>query len=495
MRPQPPRSLSLLCAALCGVMSGACEQGPLVPRTPVPLQPLVFTVRPDLTPEANAVRERRLMRELLEGASAGHTWGRLSRPPSLPQTVDAAQLGQALFDALVKRDEGLWEHAFISPRSYAALVHVKEEKARERIDEFLASAQPVWALFDIERVSEAPEGGLGAVFKLVELRLGQGRDLHNRRASDPRDIVQYWGNTLVLGLHQVEGVVFELSIPKIIRTPDLRKASDGRPMLAVASKLSAPAELETFIAAGLHLKPELLRSQDYPYPLAVGNFWRYHRRKRDEAAPSAADASATPPTPSRRAGRRADPTADELDLSTLITSQSSFDADEVLLEITAMERYGTMRLVKLRWSYNDQELTKREDAWLVTPRRIYTCARACQRRVDNLDWMLRHLRERVPLFEFPLRPGQSWGQTRRSKKPTYQTAQRVEDVTVPAGIFIATLPIEGISGRDDPFIQVTAQRRDMARSQGVVRRRLEGRTRKGDAVVIVEELVESRIMP
>lgn len=493
MPSSPSRPLLLVVAALCGALCGACERGEYTARTPVPLQPLVFTVRPDLTPEANAVRERRLMRELLEGASGGHTWGRLARPPSLPQTVDAAQLGQVLFDALVKRDEGLWEHTFVSPRSYAALVHIKEEKARERIDEFLASAHPAWALFDIERVSEAPEGGLGTVFKLVELRLGQGRDVHNRHATDARDIVQYWGNVLVLGLRDVEGVVFELSIPKIIRTPDLRKASDGRPMLAVASKISAPEELETFIAAGLHLKPELLRSQDYPYPLAVGNFWRYHRRKRDEAAPSATAATPTPAP--KRPGRRPEPTPEELDLSALITSQSSFDADEVLLEITAMERYGTMRLVKLRWSYNDQELTKREDAWLVTPRRIYLCERACQRHVDALGWMLKHLRERAPIFEFPLRPGQSWGQTRRNKKPTYQAAQRAEDVTVPAGVFIATLPIEGVSGRDDPFLQVTAQRRDMARSQGIVRRRLEGRTRKGDAVVIVEELVESRIMP
>src|SRR5690606_40048204 len=43
----------------------------------MPLQPLIYTEFPNLTPEAAAVRERRLMRQLTEGAGGGGQWGDL----------------------------------------------------------------------------------------------------------------------------------------------------------------------------------------------------------------------------------------------------------------------------------------------------------------------------------------------------------------------------------------------------------------------------------
>ena len=276
-----------LCAMALALCAG-CEgrgQAAARPEAARPLRPLVYTELPELTPRAAAVRERRLKRELIHGSSEGAAWGRLERAQDLPPPHDEEALGRLLFEALMERDEGRWGHAFVSPRSWAALVHVEHEQARAFVDELQADSLATWRLFDIERASEAPQGGLGAVFEFQGLELGQGRTVSGELAEDDEVVSQHWGNVLRLGLRADEQVSFELRVPKILRVVDRRKDPTGQPTLAVASPIEASRSLEMFTSAGIHLKPELLRSQEYPLPLAVGNFWRYRRRIKGQAAP------------------------------------------------------------------------------------------------------------------------------------------------------------------------------------------------------------------
>ena len=175
-------------------------------------------------------------------------------------------------------------------------------------------------------------------------------------------------------------------------------------------------------------------------------------------------------------------------------------ADEVLLEIRAIERYGSLRLVKYRLSYNDQELTTRSRAWLATPRGLYDCARACVSRIEDLGWLLRHLQQDVPLYQFPLRPGRAWGQAGAPAEPE-QAPVRVrpepQDVEVPAGTFIGAQVVEIRRGGlfSDPFMRVERGVRVFARGEGVVRRELEGVSEAGEEFTLIEELVKSRVMP
>ena len=458
------------CASLGAV---GCQPTAVEPVDRWPLQPLIYTEVPELTPQAAQVRERRLMRELVEAQDALATRATRVVEPQLPSPGDAQALGQLLYDALIQRDETLWEHAFVSPASYAHMVHVRLPQAAKIVDEQLAQSLPAWNLFHVEHASEAPEGGLGSIFELAGLTLGQGR-LATGRLARPEEVPeQYWGNVLKLRLRGAE-VLLELHIPKILRVVDRRKSLSGAPMLALASAIKPSAELKTFVEAGLHLKPELLRSQEYPYPLAVGNFWRYRR------APEGALASAEP----------------SLDAPLEGDESARVEVSEVLLEVTAVELYGPVRHVRLRRSFNDPQLTTQELSWLMTSRRLYDCSPACARHLEDIGWLLAYLHREEPLFELPLRPGLSWGGT--PKQPRFRVARRLDDVEVPAGTFVGAILLSGVPQDRrgvDPFLEVSAQEVAFSPGRGVVRRLLRGVTKQGLRRELREELIESRIMP
>jgi len=416
------------------------------------------------------------MRELVEGQQA-RSQSAEREQRLLPVTSSDQALGQTLYKALITRDEALWEHAFVSHASYAHMVHIRLPEAAKFVDEQLGDSTETWQLFYVEHTSEAPEGGLGQVFEFAGLELGQGRLANGKPAKDePPD--QHWGNILKLKLRGSQ-VTFDLHIPKILRVVDRRKSPSGVPILSVASAIKASKELETFVAAGLHLKPELLRSQEYPYPLAIGNFWRYHR---------------TPDDPSLQEAQWRDPLeAIEDGLDDL---PQSVEVSEVLLEVLNLELYHSARLVKLRRSFNDPQLTKQDFYWLMTPRRIYACSSSCAKNVEDMSWLLSYLQREDPLFEFPLRPGYAWGS--QGKAARFEVLRELEDIEVPAGTFAGTLMLSGQlqdKALSDPFLNVTKQRRAFAPGKGVVRRTLEGVTRDGLKRKLREELVESRIMP
>lgn len=478
--PRETRRRVMLAAFCLGLALAGCGEEASSDEAPVeavrPLKPLVYTELPDLTPRAAAVRERRLMRELLHGAEEGDTWGRLRRRENLPAPRDAEALGRLLYEALMQRDEARWDHAFVSPSSYAGMVHVDLERARKFVDELQGKSMSTWELFDIEHASEAPEGGLTSVFTFEGLELGQGRTVTGKLSRGDDPIEQHWGSVLKLGLRGTD-VIFEVRVPKILRVADARKLPTGEPLLALAAPVDASRQLEMFIAAGIHLKAELLRSQEYPYPLSVGNFWRYRRYIK----------GTKPVEPSSMALLEPE-------------ERAPFDADEVLLEIVSIERYGSVRLVKYRLSYNDQDVTTLERHWLTTSRGIYACHRACVRHIDDLSWLLEHLQHDTPLYQFPLRSGQAWGQAgspRPYDKGTVRVHLEVEDVTVPAGLYIGAQVMEARGGAvmPDPFLRSERSERIFARGKGVLRREVTGINPRGEEVTVIEELVESRIMP
>ena len=135
----------------CLSLAWGCSSEPkLAENTSVsrtPLQPLIYTELPDLTAAAAAVRERRLLRELLHGTEKGKEWGRLQSRENLPAPTNEQELGELLAQALIERDEARWDHAFVSPASYAGMVRVDLEDARKFVDELQGSSMPTWRMF------------------------------------------------------------------------------------------------------------------------------------------------------------------------------------------------------------------------------------------------------------------------------------------------------------------------------------------------------------
>lgn len=470
----------------------------------MPLQPLIYTEFPNLTPEAAAVRERRLMRQLTEGAGGGGQWGDLEVASSgaLAPLETREALGEAIFKALIEQNEALWEHVFVRPQAYSGLVHVDLEAAREFVDNLQGKSAETWAMFGVEESSEISQGGLGRLLTLEGMRLGEGRTIDGPLAKDEESVVQHWGNALLLRFKNSD-VVFELLIPKVLRVAD-----PGRPgahVLAVGSEIRSDHRLRVMLEMGLHLKPELMRSREYPYPLKVGNFWRYRRYNAALGAEIVHDPLGVPPPLVEVAGSGADP-GEERDFGEFGALEGeervgggALDASEVLLEVLAVDRYETIRLVKLMRTYNDQRLSRFVEHWLLTPRHIYQCNRQCQNQIENVGWLLGYLEQQTPIFRFPLTPGTGWRRGGTLLSQEESGVFRVDDtwhsLETGAGTFTATVAIDGTGalGLNDPHLRSADQRRYFAVGKGVVQRVLKGTGREGQEVI--EELVEVRIIP
>ncbi|RAL20494.1 hypothetical protein DL240_16955 [Lujinxingia litoralis] len=444
-----------------------------------PLRPLVYTEHPDLTPEGAAVREQRLLRQLRGGAELSGGWGRLEEPDAgeLPLIDDEEALGRALFEALIERNEALWDHLFIAPESYAELVKVSEDRAREFVDVQMGGALATWESFEPSRSSEGADGGLGRLLELQGLELGEGRTIQGPVAGEDEEVVQHWGNVLRLRYAEAD-VEFELRIPRIFRVPSPHDPT--RKVLVLASPVEADRRLQTLVALGLHLKPELLRSREYPFPLKEGNFWRYRRYN-------------------KALGQ--DETVDPLDFA--MGGQAAAGtprAPEVIVEVMGVEQYGTWRLVHLMRSYEDADFTRAHERWVLTPRRIYYCNSRCQANIDDLSYLLEYFEYQVPIFSFPLEPGQRWGRAGLkvgSDAASFSVDESWHHVETPAGGFVGAYAIEGTGPLtlSSPYFKLPGQRRYVVPGRGVVRRELREPDAGGQLIDVVEELVEYRIMP
>ena len=453
-----------------------------------PLQPLIYTEYPELTPRGAVVRERRLQRQLVEGSSEG-PWGRLDDgDEQLPPLHDPQALGAALTEALLTRHHALWEHAFISGDDYAELVDVGPSSAREFVDNQIGKSLPLWELFSHIHASEMPAGGLSEQFKFVELQLGSRHELDGVSTREDSGIAQYIDNQLILQIADSD-VTFELAIERVFQIHATSHSDTEQPddiessrltedefVYKIGSAIQVDSRLRTFLDAGLHLKPQLLRAQEYPFPMGVGSFWRYRRYDPEEGV-----------------DEDYDPLERRLD-----EESRDLAAEEVIVEVREVLRYGAIRLVELLRAYDDRRYTRVRQWWLLTPRRIYDCDPSCREHIEDKNWLLDYFQRQVPIMVFPLRRGLMWGEGGRSVdgEPPFAVHSQWREVKTSAGTFARTYRIEGNEalGGSDRYVGEAGLVRYFAPDRGVVRRRLEASEHSEEGIEIIEELVEYRLM-
>lgn len=481
----------LLVAAAVGVAAPGCTGGDDDgddDRGLRPLQPLVYTEYPELTPQGAAVRERRLERQLLEGSADG-SWGRLAEDADdeLPSLARAEVLGEAIVDALVDGDERLWGHAFVDPRDYAQIVGVDGDDAGDFVDNQMGESLDVWELFSGVHPAKLPDDGLWDAFAFDGLELGSPRTVDGG-PTDADEAVQFWNNELSIRVVDTD-LVLSLEIPRIFRTEqpgvdeearedlDAETAQDAGNSTAekfqVGSSIEAGDKLEMYFGAGLHLDALLLRSEEYPFPLGVGSFWRYERYEADEEPGEQTD----------RLDERFDERADGV------------QAEEVIVEVREVSRYGTVRLVDLLRSYDDRKYTRVHESWALTPHRIYRCSDECRNRIDELDWLLGYFASEEPIMVFPVEIDDRWG-TDSNTGPTFTVDGDWHEVETRAGTFDGSFRIEGTGRLEDGnrYHRDAHLVRYFAPGRGIVRRTIDAGETSHDDVDVVEELVEYRIM-
>ena len=449
---------------------------------PSPLQPLIYTEYPDLTPQGAAVRERRLVRQLLEGVDDGPGDGfdEASSEP-LPSLVDAEQLGNAIAQALIERDERLWEHLFVSPEHYAQMTGVTSSSAGEFVDNQIGESMQLWQLFEPEHSSILPDGGLAAQVEFHSLQLGSARRVDGGAAGQDDDVAQYFNSQLVIR-HVDAEVKFEFSIPRIFRievgddaTEEPLEEGEWSAILRLASPIEIDRRFATYLSAGLHLKPQLLRAQEHPFPLGVGSFWRYRRYD------------------ARIGTEGVDPLEQRLE-----DAAEGIASEEVIVEVREVSRYGSWRLVEILRSYDDRDYTRVRQWWLQTPRRLYICDDACRQNIDDLSWLLTYLDRRAPILKFPLRVDQKWAAGGRPEedRPLFSVERISHEVDTPAGTFFGAYRIEGSGdlGLSDPYATDAEVARYFIPERGVVRRTLINSGETDSRPHVIEELIQYRLM-
>lgn len=434
----------LFCFFLLGI-AGCAQEAP-DPST-WPMRPLVYTENPDLTPEAAAVNEERLSRELVQSRTSR---GKQVTPTKLPEIDSPETLGRTIVEALFSRDERLWDHVFVPVQDYAALVHMELAPSQAFVDGLQAKSRNLWDVFEPPSPSEARPGGWRGLFEFVAFDPGDPRRLDGKPASKDEDIAQYWNGKLTMRYVPSE-LRFELPVLKVLKI-------QGEPSrYYLGSPIGSDPLLHVLVSSGVHLKPELMRPEEYPYPLQVGSFWRYVRF----------------------------PEGHEDDV---VNPEEM--ATAVVVEVVSVDRFDTLRLIRLRRSYNDSQLTKTDEWWVASPRRIYICDGGCRRNIENLSWILRYFSSQAPIYTFPLKSGATWGAGGYDNNPTFQVALG-EPIDLPGGVFPSTLVLtgQGALGAWDSVIAYP-QSRIFVWGKGLIQRRLQ--TPKG---VIIESLSEYRLMP
>lgn len=398
---------SLLLIVLLGTTPVACERE--LTDQPQPLRPLVYTEAPPEEDVSDDVIEL------------------------MPRFTVPEDLGLAVFQGLVEHDRELFEEVFVTGPELVALVRTSADRSQEMATELLAATENVWSLFLPTEPSEEPVGGLTSRLRVVEFKVGKGRDIAGRVARPGRDeVVQHWGNDLKLQLRNSDKV-FTVRIPKIVKTKNGWK---------VAQALEVDPTLRTYLESGMHLKPELLTSQHYPYPLEVGNFWKYRveyvggrrpdpiEEEREEAAPP----DGTPTEGEQPAGA---PTVPE--------APHPVENPTITIKITDIARRDGFLIATFTKEVQDAEITTETFRELVTTRRIFPCTRDCYQNIDDIAYLLGYMSQQTPFFVFPLMPGTGWGKAGRTgEHDRYDVKpERQPDATVPAGDFSDAYVIGG----------------------------------------------------
>jgi len=367
----------LLACFVCG-----CERS--VSDGPPPLRPLVYT---ELPPAAEVEVEAAVEKMI---------------------NIAPEDLGYALFHALVDHDRAGYESMFISGEGLSLLIRMNREAAQRESGRILGESEILWTLFAPALKAEEPIGGLSARLRLLEFRVGKGRNLAGKIAIPGQDdVVQHWGNELRIELIGTDKI-FVIRVPKIVKT-----GGGWR----IAEVVSLDNTLRMYLEAGMHLKTDLLTSEHYPFPLEVGNYWKYRIE----------DGSLEEPEP-------------------LPHSEST--VTHMISEIIHREGYW---IVTFERTYVDgtKSLTEgaevRRYSLLVTPRMVYPCARDCRNQVDSIGYLLGYISRQTPVFVFPLEVGRKWNEAgRKANYNRYEVRARHEErIVVPSGAFGGAYEIFG----------------------------------------------------
>lgn len=336
-------------------------------------------------------------------------------------------LGAEVFHAMVAQDAARFDQLLIDSGALQDLAKVKEATARQRAAKLRSASHRSFRLFGPDKMSEAPVGGMGSKLVYVRTRIGKGATIWGKEPRRGEETVQYWNNAVVFRLARADepvgpvapttdeeedgeaGPYFELALGRMLKTPA------GAWRVAAAPSLSSA--FLVWLDAGFHLKAEMLTPEHHPFPLSVGNFWRYRVRRVGE------------------------PEVGELD--------DALDAtpEEIRIEITEVDKHDGYRIVTLRRTHTQEKKSVTTQRLLVTPRRVYFCTSYCKYKGDDLGYILGYVRINTPLLVFPTMPGMSWRTGGRNptsgSQAIYTVREGLESVTVPAGQFADTLAVSG----------------------------------------------------
>lgn len=431
-------------------LTGCGAEAPDAPEPP--LRPLVYT-EGAADPEAHRAREAALLKSYEEGgqlpeadeimlvtgpAGGAESFGDNILGELLPEgegeeaapgalaPVEVPEdgldlpspeaLARVVFDAMVRQDADLYRRAIIDEQGLIDLAKVRPDTARQRVEALHNSAMSAFQVFSPVNPSEEPVGGLQPLLQFDAFKPGKPGTIWGKVPHPNEDTVQFWSSTIQYSLLSYKPDAppdpknrqeppFTLTLGRVLRLPN------GQWRLAAAPEVSAV--FRAWLRAGLHFKPEMLQPEHHPFPLSVGNFWRY-RVLRPE-------------------------TATELQGVQVLDAT----AEEVRLEVTDVKSFDGYRLVTLRRTHKHLDTTSEALHYLVTARRLYLCTTYCASRIKDLPYIISYTRFQSPLLTFPLKPGQSWGQGGvPTPKNDHQTRDAAALTSVPAGEFHDTLLVD-----------------------------------------------------
>ena len=229
----------------CALSTMSCERK--MSGDDPPMRPLVYT---ELPPEERAEEE--------------------VAPAAAVINIAPEDLGYTLFHAIVDGDRAAYESMFIRAEALSQLIHMPIKEAEKTAAGYMAKSESLWTLFAAKSTAEEPVSVLSSRVRLAEFRLGKGRNLAGKIADPETDeVLQHWGNELRIELLQSDKK-FVIRVPKIVKTPQGWR---------IAQPIDVDSSLRVFLETGMHLKSDLLRSEHYPMPIEVGNFWKYRVEK------------------------------------------------------------------------------------------------------------------------------------------------------------------------------------------------------------------------
>ena len=234
--------------------------------------------------------------------------------------------------------------------------------------------------------------------------------------------MQHWGNELRIELLQTKKK-FVIRVPKIVKTPQGWR---------IAQPIDVDSSLRVFLETGMHLKSDLLRSEHYPMPIEVGNFWKYRVEKGERSTfndhETGKNAAKSPTDPESA-----------LPLSTVTVT-------DMITDVMHRDGYWIVVFEKTTVDSSQPDPETETFAWLVTPRMVFICKRDCRNQADNIGYLLGYIMRQTPIFIFPLDVGQKWdvAGSRTARYSRYEVRKYHQDpVVVPGGAYTGVFEIFG----------------------------------------------------